>query len=70
MLGTGAVGRTLSAALAGRGHDVVVGTRDVDVTATRPEVAEWQAAHPGVRLVPLGDTAAHGEVVVNATSGE
>ena len=70
MLGTGTVGRTLAAALAGRGHDVVVGTRDVDVTASRPEVAEWQAAHPGVRLVPLGETAAHGEVVVNATSGE
>ena len=70
MLGAGTVGRTLAAALAGRGHDVVVGTRDVDVTATRPEVAEWQAAHPAVRLVPLGETAAHGEVVVNATSGE
>ena len=70
MLGTGIVGRTLAAALAGRGHDLVVGTRDVDVTATRPDVAAWQAAHPGVRLVPLGETAAHGEVVVNATSGE
>jgi predicted dinucleotide-binding enzyme len=70
VLGTGTVGRTLSAALAGRGHDLVVGTRDVDFTATRPDVAEWQAAHPGVRLVPLGETAAHGEVVVNATSGE
>ena len=70
MLGTGTVGRTLAAALAGRGHDLVVGTRDVAVTATRPDVAEWQAAHPGVRLVPLGETAAHGEVVVNATSGE
>ena len=70
VLGAGTVGRTLAAALAGRGHDVVVGTRDVDVTATRPEVAEWQAAHPAVRLVPLGETAAHGEVVVNATSGE
>ena len=70
MLGTGIVGRTLAAALAGRGHDLVVGTRDVDATTTRPDVAEWQAAHPGVRLVPLGESAAHGEVVVNATSGE
>ena len=70
MLGTGPVGRTLSVALAARGHDVVVGTRDVDVTASRPDVAEWQAAHPDVRLVPLGETAAHAEVVVNATSGE
>ena len=70
MLGTGIVGRTLSGALAGRGHDVVVGTRDVDVTATKPEVAEWMAAHPGVRLVAMAETAAHGEVVVNATSGE
>ena len=70
MLGTGIAGRTLAGALAGRGHDVVVGTRDVNVTSARPDVAEWQAAHPDVRLVPLGETAAHAEVVVNATSGD
>jgi predicted dinucleotide-binding enzyme len=70
VLGTGIAGRTLAGALAGRGHDVVVGTRDVDVTSARPDVAEWQAAHPDVRLVPLGETAAHAEVVVNATSGD
>ena len=49
MLGTGLAGRTLAGALAGRGHDVVVGTRDVDVTSARPDVAEWQGAHPGIR---------------------
>jgi predicted dinucleotide-binding enzyme len=70
VLGTGLAGRTLAGALAGHGHDLVVGTRDVDVTSARPEVAEWSAAHPGVRLVPLGETAAHGEVVVNATNGD
>ena len=49
---------------------MVVGTRDVDVTSARPDVAEWQAAHPGVRLVSLGETAAHAEVLVNATNGD
>ena len=72
VLGTGVAGRTLAAALAGRGHDVVVGTRDVQDTLARaesPSYAEWAAAHPDVRLVPFADAGAHAEVVVNATSG-
>ena len=75
VLGTGAVGRSLAAALASRGHQVVVGTRDVDMTLARTEpggsesFADWAAAHPDVRLVPYAEAGAHGEVLVNATSG-
>ena len=75
VLGTGAVGRTLAAAFASRGHHVVVGTRDVEATLARTEpegtesVADWAAAHPDVRLVPYAEAGPHGEVLVNATSG-
>jgi predicted dinucleotide-binding enzyme len=71
------VGRALAARLAGLGHDVVVGTRDVEETLARtesgafgtPPYAEWQRANPGIRLVPFAESAAHAELVINATSG-
>lgn len=69
MLGTGLAGRTLATGFADRDHDVVLGTRVVDVTAARPEVAEWATA-TGVPLVDLAAAGAHGEVVVNATNGQ
>lgn len=77
VLGTGIVGRTLAARLAELGHDVVVGTRDVEETLARtepdgmgnPPYAEWQRGHPDVRLVSFPDAGAHGELVVNATAG-
>jgi predicted dinucleotide-binding enzyme len=78
VLGTGAVGKALAEAFSARGHDVVVGTRDVDATMARtepdgagnPPYAEWIAAHPDIRLVPLADAGRDAEVVVNATSGQ
>ena len=77
VLGTGIVGRTLAARLAGLGHDVVIGTRDVEETLARtepdgmgnPPYAEWQEGHPDVRLVAFPEAGAHGELVVNATAG-
>jgi predicted dinucleotide-binding enzyme len=59
------------------GHDVVVGTRDVQQTLARtqpdakgtPSYAHWQHDHPDVRLATFADAGAHGEVVVNATAG-
>jgi len=76
VLGTGIVGQTLCGAFAGLGHDVVMGTRNVDDALARtdaqgrPALADWLAAHPGVRLAPLAEAGEHGEVVVNATSGD
>lgn len=78
VLGTGMVGRALAAKLVDVGHDVVVGTRDVDATLARaepdgmgnPPYAMWQKDNAQVRLVALADAGAHGEVIVNATSGQ
>jgi len=77
ILGTGMVGRALAGRLAALGHDVVIGTRDVEVTLARtepdgmgnPPYATWARAHPDVRLLPLPQAGEHGEVVVNATAG-
>lgn len=78
VLGTGMVGRALAGRLAGLGHDVVIGTRDVEQTLARsepdnnfghPPYADWRQANPAVRLVPFPEAGAHGELVVNATAG-
>src|SRR5581483_1283831 len=77
VLGTGMVGRALAARLAELGHDVVIGTRDVEETLARtdhdamgnPPYAEWQRGHRDVRLVPFAEAGAHGELIVNATAG-
>ena len=78
VLGTGVVGRSLAGRLAELGHDVTIGTRDPEATLARsepdrmgnPPLAEWQAAHPGVRLDTFAASAAAATVVVNATGGD
>ena len=77
ILGTGVVGKTMAASLTGLGHDVMVGTRDPQETLSRTEpdqygnspFSDWQQEHPEVKLGTFGEAAAHGEMVVNATSG-
>jgi predicted dinucleotide-binding enzyme len=77
VLGTGMVGQALAGRLAGLGHDVTVGTRDVEATSARtepdqmgnPPYSAWAAAHPEVALAPFAQAAAGAELVVNATSG-
>lgn len=77
ILGTGVVGQTLAAKLEELGHDVMMGTRAVSATLNRhepgpfglPSVSEWREAHPRVRLGDFAEAAAHGEIVINATSG-
>lgn len=77
VLGTGTVGRTIAGALAGLGHDVVIGTRDPQATLARAEpdrmgtapFAQWQAAHTGIGLADFADAAAGAELIVNATQG-
>ena len=71
------VGRTLAARLAELGHEVALGTRDVEATLARsdqdqmgnPPLATWLADHGAVSLRTFADAARVGEVVVNATSG-
>lgn len=77
VIGTGMVGRALAGRLAGLGHDVVIGTRDVAQTLSAaepdsrgtPAYSVWQQEHPQVRLVPFAAAGMHGEVVVNAVAG-
>jgi predicted dinucleotide-binding enzyme len=78
VLGTGIVGQTLAAALAAKDHDVTIGTRDVEAALARteseqawvPSFSQWHGEHPDVAVGTFADAAAHGEVVINATSGE
>ncbi len=73
ILGTGIVGRTLSGRLSHSGNDVMMGTRDVASLRERDDqeepFARWHTANPGVKLGTFAETAAFGEIVVNATSG-
>lgn len=63
VIGTGSVGRTLTDGLRRVGHDVVVGTRDVEETRTREEWADEEA------LMRFGEAGDGADLVVNATSG-
>ena len=77
VLGTGSVGRILAARLAAIGHEVVVGTRDVETTLGRadldawgePPFAGWLEAHPGLTVATYRDACAAAAMVVNATNG-
>lgn len=77
VLGTGSVGRTISARLREVGHEVTVGTRDPEATLARtepdgmgnPPYASWAAENPDVGLATYADAAAAAVLVVNATSG-
>jgi predicted dinucleotide-binding enzyme len=76
ILGTGDVGQTLAAALKDKGHEVMIGTRDVDSKLKEkegahgaPPFSEWHDAHKDVRLGTFQDSASFGEIVINATNG-
>ena len=64
VIGSGVVGRTLGTAFRRLGHDVVVGTRDPEVTAARDE---W--AGSDLTLSTLAEAGAGAQLVVNATTG-
>lgn len=73
ILGTGVVGRTLSAKLLLVGNEVMMGTRDVEELLARSGREDpfpgWRSANPGVRLGSFSASAEYGELLVNATSG-
>ncbi len=64
VLGTGQVGRTLSARIAELGHEVTVGARSAESDSLRPfeEI-------PGVATGSFADAAAGADLVINATNG-
>jgi 8-hydroxy-5-deazaflavin:NADPH oxidoreductase len=76
VLGSGPVGQRLAAKLAELGHQVTLGTRNVETAMARepggretPSFREWVAQHPDIAVATLADAAAAGEVVVNGTNG-
>jgi len=77
IIGTGMVGQAIGAKLIEVGHDVMHGTRDVAKTLERtkpdsmgtPSFAKWMQQHPKSKLETFKEAAAHGELVINATSG-
>jgi hypothetical protein len=77
ILGTGVVGQTLAEKLSQLGHQVMIGTRDKQVTLAkaekdnfgRPPISEWLKNNSKVQLGTYSETAAFGDMVVNATSG-
>ena len=77
VFGTGVVGQVIAEKLESLGHDVMIGTRDVQQSMARdakdnsgrPSLKDWMAAHPKVKLGTFAEAAVHGELIVNATNG-
>jgi len=63
VLGSGMVAQGLSARLAELGHEVVIGTPDAE------KLKGWQSSNQKVLIGSFTETAAHGEMVINATNG-
>jgi 8-hydroxy-5-deazaflavin:NADPH oxidoreductase len=78
ILGTGGVGRTLAAKLISLGHEVVIGTRNVEDTLARtapdgmggPPFKVWHSQNPKVKLVKFSEAASFGEILFLATFGD
>ncbi|HEU4994566.1 MAG TPA: NAD(P)-binding domain-containing protein [Gemmatimonadaceae bacterium] len=74
IIGSGVVGQTIGAKLVERGEDVMLGTRSPgqlsDKRGMGAPLADWLSRIQNrARIGTFADTAAHGEIVINATSG-
>jgi 8-hydroxy-5-deazaflavin:NADPH oxidoreductase len=77
ILGTGGVGRSLAEGLTAQGHELAIGTRNVESLMARTEpdamgnepFGRWSEGNPQVSAGTFAEAAAHGELVVNATNG-
>lgn len=76
ILGTGMVGQTIAAKLEDLGHQVIIGTRNVEnaLNNAKPNpsgqtFSEWLTAHSGVSLGTFEEAATDTELVINAISG-
>lgn len=76
ILGTGDVGRTLAAKLIKKGHEVMIGTRDVEETLSRrsgkngnPPFSEWIESNKEAQLGTFQESSSFGEIIINATNG-
>jgi 8-hydroxy-5-deazaflavin:NADPH oxidoreductase len=74
IIGSGVVAQTLGSKLLGLGHDVALGTRDPnkldDKKMLGATLREWKAQTENrAKIVTFKEAAAHGELLINATSG-
>lgn len=77
ILGTSMVGQAISGKLAALGHDIMLGTRDVNQTLARnephpyglPSFSSWYQEQTAIKLGTFAEAAAHGEMIMNATNG-
>jgi 8-hydroxy-5-deazaflavin:NADPH oxidoreductase len=66
VLGSGMVGRVLGSGFTKEGHQVMLGTRDVN----KAEVVKWLSENAGATAGSFADTASFGDIIVLATSGD
>jgi 8-hydroxy-5-deazaflavin:NADPH oxidoreductase len=66
VIGSGQVGRVLTAGFAARGHEVTIGTRAPE---ENDELQAWSAQHDNVAVGTFAAAAEGGEIVVLATRG-
>ncbi len=77
VLGTGVVGQIISEKLIQLGHEVAIGTRNVQNTLEktnkdnfgRPPFGEWHKFNKSVKLETYSGAAKFGSLIVNATNG-
>jgi 8-hydroxy-5-deazaflavin:NADPH oxidoreductase len=77
VLGTGSVGQAIAGKLLSLGHDVMIGTRNVQDARSRtakdfygnPGFGDWLKGYSGVKLGTIAEAVAFGEMIVNATHG-
>jgi predicted dinucleotide-binding enzyme len=65
ILGSAAVGQSLGEGFLGEGHQVMIGTRNVN----KEDLVKWQKENPSAQLGSFADTAQFGEVLVLAVGG-
>ena len=78
ILGTGMVGRAMAEKLRQIGHEVIIGTRNVDATLANTEKDAygnapfklWHQAHSDIELDTFEKAAAATELIFNCTSGQ
>jgi predicted dinucleotide-binding enzyme len=77
IIGTGAVGQAIASKLVELGHEVIMGTRNVEEKLAStikdgydsPPFSEWYKANSKVRLETFAKAASYGEIIINATLG-
>lgn len=66
IIGSAAVGQTLAKAFKAEGHEVIIGTRNVE----KEEIIAFVAGNEGIKAGTFAEAAAFGDMIVLATGGE